>query len=173
MTEVTVDALSAVWDWILEHETFSLVALTILGIAAVIFGGGFVSAIGIGIFGGEILGGIVSWFSGNEFMSEAMLEDMLIWGIASGIAAIVFKWVSSFVAGLPFVAAIAGKVPWLGKALPKMFASAVGGGTDQSIIDFLKGQFSWKKTVVWHLSLFSAGNTLAAIRIILSSGSIT
>ncbi len=72
----------------------------------------------------------------------------MIWGIDTGIGAIVFEWGAPFVAGLPFVAAIAGKVPWLGKALPKMFASAAGGGTDQSIIDFLKGQFSWKKAAI-------------------------
>ncbi|WP_181742115.1 hypothetical protein [Thermoactinomyces mirandus] len=71
-----------------------------------------------------------------------------IWRIGTGIGAIVFELIAPFVTGLPFVAAIAGKVPWLGKALPKMFASAAGGGTDQSIIDFLKGQFSWKKTTI-------------------------
>ncbi|MBA4601734.1 hypothetical protein H2C83_05230 [Thermoactinomyces sp. AMNI-1] len=148
IANIIIEAGTAIWNWILEHETFSLIVLTILGIAAVIFGGAFVSAVGIGILGGIILGGIVSWFSGNEFMSEAMLEDMLIWGIGTGIGVIAFEWVAAIAARLPLVVSIARKVPWLGKALPKMFGSAAGGGTDQSIIDFLKGQFSWKKTAI-------------------------
>ncbi|MBA4602057.1 hypothetical protein [Thermoactinomyces mirandus] len=52
------------------------------------------------------------------------------------------------VAGAPLVAAIAQRVPWLGRALPKMLGSAAGGGTDQSIIDILKDKFNWKKTAV-------------------------
>lgn len=111
---------------------------------------------------GEILGGIVSWFSGNEFLSEAMLEDMLIWGLASGIAAIVFEWVAASFAEASFITSIAQRVPWLGKALPKMFGGAAAGGTEQSIVDFLKGQFSWKKTAIsacfiWDLFFFWSG----------------
>lgn len=39
-----MNGLSAVWDWILEHETFCLIVLTIFGIVAAIFGSGIVAA---------------------------------------------------------------------------------------------------------------------------------
>lgn len=170
ITEVVVDALSAAWNWILEYKEAVLVVLTILGIAAAVIGSivgaPVVALIGAGILIGEIISGLISWISGNELFSDEMLEDMLIGGIAGGVSAL-FGWAAGTVTAGGSVATWLGtRIPWLGRAFPKMFGGGVAGGVDQTLWDILKeGRIDWKKTAIaatFGFLLVFGGETVAS-----------
>jgi hypothetical protein len=154
MAEVVIDALSAAWDWILEHKVAVLIVLTIIGIVAsvigIILGSTLAGFIGAGIIFGELINGIVSWvFLGNEFFSDEMLTDMLIGGIAGLISSFFGLIAGAGVANTSFVSWLSTRIPWLGRAFPKMFGGGIAGGVDQSLWDLLKeGKVNWKKAAV-------------------------
>ncbi|WP_220184064.1 colicin D domain-containing protein [Thermoactinomyces mirandus] len=153
IAEVIVDALSAAWDWILEHKGIIVLILSILGVIAVavgvVAGISVVAFAGIAILAGELIGGLFSWLAGNELFGDEMLFDILIGGIAGGIAAL-FGWaVGAGTAGSSLTAWIGLKIPWLRRAFSKMVGGGVAGGTDQSVTDLLKeGKINWKKTII-------------------------
>jgi hypothetical protein len=153
ITEVVVDALSAVWDWILEHKAITIAILSIIGVIVAVVGFvfevGLALLIGAGILLGEIIGGLSAWLSGNEWMSDEMLRDIIIGGIAGGISTL-FGWLAgASVSGTSLVSWIGSKIPWLGRSFPAIFGSGVGAGVDQSITDLLKtGKIDPKKTMI-------------------------
>jgi hypothetical protein len=154
IAEVVIDALSAAWDWILEHKVAVLIVLTIIGIVAsvigIILGSTLAGFIGAGIIFGELINGIVSWvFLGNEFFSDEMLTDMLIGGIAGLISSLFGLIAGAGVANSSFVSWLSTRIPWLGRAFPKMFGGGIASGVDQSLWDLLKeGKVNWKKAAV-------------------------
>lgn len=153
IAEVVVDALAAVWDWILEHKGITVVILSILGVIAVavglVAGISVVAFAGIAILAGELISGLFSGLAGNELFGDEMLLDILIGGIAGGIAAL-FGWaVGAGTAGSSLVVRIGSKIPWLGRAFPKMVGGGAAGGAEQSVTDLLKeGKINWKKTII-------------------------
>lgn len=150
--EVVVDALSPIWDWMMKHKGITIAILSIIGIIVAVVGFVIGSAatifVGAGILLGEIISGFISWLSGNEWMSDEMLRDIIIGGIAGGISSVFGVVADAIVGGTSVVAWIGSKIPWLGRAVPKMVGGAVTGGTDQSIMDYLKtGKINWKNTL--------------------------
>ncbi|MGA8942630.1 MAG: hypothetical protein WB502_07915, partial [Thermoactinomyces sp.] len=153
IADVVVDALSAVWNWILEHKKIAVVALIIIGIIVAVIGfvveAAIAVTVGVGILGGVIISGFFSWISGNELFGDEMLLDMLFGGIAGAISALF-----GLAAGTGAFASSVGRwlgirIPWLGRAFPKMFGGGVTAGVDQSLWDLFKtGKINWKNTAI-------------------------
>ena len=153
ITDVVVDALASFGNWIMEHKGIALVVLTIVGIVVAVVGFVVGAAIavtaGVSILIGILVSGIFSWISGNELFGDEMLTDMLLGGVIGGISAL-FGWA----AGTGAIASNVGRwlgtrIPWLGRAFPKMFGGAVGAGVDQSLWDIFKtGKINWKNTAI-------------------------
>ena len=144
----------------MEHKGIALVVLTIIGIVVAVVGFAVGAAIavtaGVGILLGILISGLFSWISGNDLFGDEMLTDMLFGGVIGGISAL-FGWA----AGTGAIASNVGRwlgtrIPWLGRAFPKMFGGAVGGGVDQSLWDIIKnGKINWKNTAIAALFAFT------------------
>ncbi|MBA4601981.1 CdiA family toxin C-terminal domain-containing protein [Thermoactinomyces mirandus] len=153
ITEVTVGALSAVWDWILEYKGIVVAILSIVGVIVAVIGFAVGSSLALFIGGsilvGELISGLLSWISGNELFSDEMLFDMLVGGIAGGISAL-FGWVAGAgAAGSSVVRWLGTRIPWLGRIFPKIFGGSVGAGVDQSLWDLLRnGKINWVRTAI-------------------------
>ncbi|MBA4601220.1 hypothetical protein [Thermoactinomyces mirandus] len=153
IADVVVDALSAAWNWILEHKEIVITILSILGVIIAVIGfvieAPLALIVGAGILLGELISGFISLISGNELFSDEMLLDMLIGGIAGGISAL-FGWAAGAgAAGSSVVRWLGTRIPWLGRIFPKMFGGGVGAGVDQSLWDLLRnGKINWKRTVI-------------------------
>jgi hypothetical protein len=153
ITDVAVNALASFGNWIMEHKGIALIVLTIVGIVAAVVGFVVGAAVavttGVSILFGILVSGIISWISGNELFGDEMLTDMLLGGVI-GVLSALFGWA----AGSGAIASNVGRwlgtrIPWLGKAFPKMFGGAVGAGVDQSLWDIFKtGKINWKNTAI-------------------------
>ncbi|MGA8942088.1 MAG: polymorphic toxin type 35 domain-containing protein [Thermoactinomyces sp.] len=153
IADVLVNAGTAMWNWILEHKGPVVNILSILGVVVAVIGFIFSAPVAVMIGGailiGELVSGLFSWISGNGLFSDEMLLDMLIGGIAGGIASL-FGWAAGVGAvGSSVVRWLGTRIPWLGRAFPKIFGGSVGAGVDQSVWDLLKeGKINWKNTLI-------------------------
>ncbi|MBH8599597.1 hypothetical protein [Thermoactinomyces sp. CICC 10523] len=148
-----VDTLSAIWDWMMEHKGITIAILSIIGIIVAIVGFvfevGLAVLVGVGALVGEIVSALISWLSGSGWLSDEMLRDIIIGGIAGGISGLAGFFAEFLIGETGVVAWIGSRIPWLGRAFPKMFGGAVMGGADQSITDYLKtGKVNLKKAMV-------------------------
>lgn len=172
-----IDALVTAWDWIKANYKEILVALLIIVLviiaivlivkaSALIAAGSVItiftmtispkilSFIGYGILIGGGFNGLVSWLSGNEFMSLEMLTDILFGGIAGGVGGLA----GAYAGGARFVTWLGGKFPRLSRFFPALFEGSVGAGVEQSVFDFLKtGKINIKNTVI----VFGLGGLLS------------
>ncbi|MBA4602072.1 hypothetical protein [Thermoactinomyces mirandus] len=153
IAEVTVDSLTAAWDWILEHKGIVVAIISILGaivtVIGFVVGSSLALFIGGGILAGELISGLLSWILGNKLFSDEMLFDMLVGGIAGGISALFGLAAGAGAAGSSVVRWLGTRIPWLGRIFPKMFGGGVAAGVDQSLWDLLKnGKINWMRTAI-------------------------
>lgn len=168
ITEVVIDALTAAWDWIKANYKEILVALLIIilvivAVVLIVKASAFIAAgsaitflgmtiapevlsfIGYGILIGGGFNGLLSWLSGNEFMSMEMLTDILFGCIAGGFGGAA----GAYAGGARVVAWLGKKFPRLSRLFPTLAEGSVGAGVEQSVFDLLKnGKIDIKKTLV-------------------------